>query len=281
MTKRSHIWAVAILVSCFLGCRKGSYTAISDSSSSAQSSSSSSTSTATTALAIPPGTTWYWQLDDTVSMTNTAKVYDIDMFDNTAATFAALKASGHIVICYISAGTYEPGRPDSSEFPAAALGNAVSGWPGEKWLDVRNTTVRTIMEARMDLAKSKGCDGLEPDNVDGYSNNNGFSLTEADQLDYDSFIATQAHSRGLIVALKNATDLVSTLVSQFDFAIVEQCFDYNECSMYSPFVAQGKAVLEAEYTSYSASWCTQASGLNFSTVFYDMDLDGKVDSPCQ
>lgn len=41
------------------------------------------------------------------------------------------------------------------------------------------------MQARLDLAVQKGCDGVEPDNVDGYQNNSGFPLTAQDQLAYN------------------------------------------------------------------------------------------------
>jgi hypothetical protein len=233
-----------------------------------------------TASKLLPGTPWYWQLQGTVNTSQAAKVYDIDLYDNSAATFASLKASGHIVICYFSAGTYEDWRSDANQFPAAALGSSVDGWPGENWLDVRNATVRSIMAQRMDLAKSKGCDGLEPDNVDGYSNKSGFPLTAQDQINFNSFLADQAHARGMIVALKNSTDLVSALVSKFDFAVVEECWKYNECSAYSPFVSQNKAVLNAEYTAFSSATCTKAAALKFSTVFFNLDLNGNVFRPC-
>jgi hypothetical protein len=237
------------------------------------------TSTASS-LSVPAETKWYWQLQGTVNMNIAAKVYDIDMFDNSANTFSALKQSGHIVVCYFSAGTWENWRPDANLFPTSALGSNVSGWQGEKWLDVRDSTVRSIMAQRMDLAKSKGCDGLEPDNVDGYANKSGFPLTMQDQIDFNTYLADQAHARGMIVALKNSTDLVSSLVGKFDFAVVEECFRYNECSAYTPFINQGKAVLNAEYTNYSSSVCTQAASLKFSTVFYNLNLDGSVYSPC-
>jgi hypothetical protein len=240
----------------------------------------SPTTTLPVSSGLPAGTKWYWQLSGTVNTSVAANVYDIDVFDNSASTIASLKAAGHKVICYFSAGTYENWRPDASQFPSSALGSNVSGWAGEKWLDVRNSTVRSIMSQRMDMAKSKGCDGLEPDNVDGYANKSGFPLTSADQINYNTFLADQAHARGMIVALKNATDLVSSLVSKFDFAIVEECFRYKECSMYSPFVQQNKAVLNAEYTSYSSSICSQAASLKFSTVFYNLNLDGTKYQPC-
>ncbi len=229
---------------------------------------------------LPAGEKWYWQLSGQLNTNVSAKVYDIDAYDTTAPTIASLKAAGHKVICYFSAGTYEDWRSDASQFPTSALGNNVSGWAGEKWLDVRNSSVRNIMVQRMDMAKSKGCDGVEPDNVDGYANKSGFPLTSADQINFDTFLADQAHARGMIVALKNTAELVSSLVNKFDFAVAEECFRYNECSMYSAFIQQNKAVLSAEYTNYSNAICAEANSLKFSTVFYNLNLDGTKYQPC-
>lgn len=233
-----------------------------------------------TNLTIPVGTKWYWQLQGTLNTSLSPKVYDIDLYDTSTATISSLKSAGHIVICNFSAGTYEDWRSDAGLFPASALGTNVDGWAGEKWLDVRNTQVRSIMTTRMDLAKSKGCDGLEPDNVDGYDNGSGFPLTSADQINFNKYLADQAHARGLVIALKNATALVNSLVNSFDFAVVEECFKYNECDQYSPFIAQNKAVLNAEYTAYSSNTCTKAANLNFSTAFFNLDLNGSKFQPC-
>lgn len=238
------------------------------------------TSTAVATTAIPVGTTWYWQLAGAVKTTPTAKVYDIDLFDNSAALFAELKAGGHIVVCYFSAGTYENWRPDAGQFPPSALGKNVDGWPGEKWLDVRSPAVRKIMRARMTMAKNKGCDSLEPDNVDGYSNGNGFGLTAANQIEYNKFLAAEAHARGLSIGLKNSTDLVSSLVGDFDFAVVEQCYQYNECSAYAPFVAQNKAVLIAEYRRFQTAKCANAKANKFSLAYFNLELNGAKFQPC-
>lgn len=51
-------------------------------------------------------------------------------------------------------------------------------------LDVRSANVHEVMISRLDLARQKGCDGVEPDNMDGYTNNSGFSLSANDQLAY-------------------------------------------------------------------------------------------------
>lgn len=104
----------------------------------------------------------------TKSVTPDVDVFDIELYTNSVETIETLHALGKRVICYFSAGTYEPYRPDSSEFEAGDLGNALVGWPDEKWLNTSSANVRSIMVARIELACQKGCDGLDPDNVDGY-----------------------------------------------------------------------------------------------------------------
>ena len=236
---------------------------------------------ATAGASFPAGASWYWQLQGALNLSRDVQIYNIDLFDTPIATIQNLKASGKTLVCYFSAGSYENWRTDASQFPSAALGNNLSGWPGERWLDVRNPEVLNIMARRMDLAKSKGCDALEPDNVDGYSNNAGFPLTANDQVAYLQKLAAAAHARGLKIALKNATDLVGAVHSEFDFAVVEECFKYNECQAYTKFTETGKAVLNAEYTNYSAATCSTAKAFRFSTTFYNLALDGTVYQPCQ
>jgi len=155
---------------------------------------------------------FHWQLSDTFKNPGDVIpgqgpiVYDIDGENNDAATVAALHALGSNVkvVCYIDVGTYEPGRSDSSQFPSAVLGAGVSGWPGEKWLDVRaQATLLPIMQARLtSWCKDKGFDGVEPDNLDAWTNNPGFPVTEADNVSYDLAIASAAHALGLSVGVE-------------------------------------------------------------------------------
>lgn len=72
------------------------------------------------------------------------------------------------MLCYFSAGSYENWRPDAAQFTQSDLGLDLDGWAGEKWLNTNSENVRRIMKDRIDLAKEKGCDGVDPDNVDGY-----------------------------------------------------------------------------------------------------------------
>ena len=98
-----------------------------------------------------PNTTWQWQLTTPVDLSVDAQIFDIDLFDNAASVVAALHAGRHVV-CYLDAGTLEPGRPDSAAFPSAVIGKELADWPGEHWFDVRRQDVLgPILKRRLDL----------------------------------------------------------------------------------------------------------------------------------
>lgn len=226
-----------------------------------------------------PGTSWQWQLSGTLDTTIDVAMYDVDLFDTPDAKLATLKADGRIIICYLSAGSREDWRSDAGDFAANDYGNALAGWPGENWLDIRSANVRKIMQARLDRAQARGCDGVEPDNVDGYANSTGFPLTKQDQLGYDTFIAHEAHARGLSVGLKNAVELVQTLEPSFDWALNEECMTYSECGQLKPFLDANKAVFHVEYVNQTsqgaakqASVCGDTSIQGFSTLIKTWDL---------
>jgi len=220
-----------------------------------------------------PHTSWQWQLEGTIDTSLDVAMYDIDMIEG-ASVIDQLHADGRIVICYFSAGSYEPGRPDSSDFPASVKGNVLDGWPDERWLDTRSDAVRSIMRGRLDRAVASHCDGVEPDNVDGFENDSGFPLTAATQLDYNRFLATEAHARNLSVGLKNDIDQATQLVADFDWALDEQCFQYDECDKLVPFIDVDKAVFQVEYGSASLAQtvCPKANAANFDTLIKPADM---------
>ncbi len=231
-------------------------------------------------------TTWQWQLQGTLNTSYDVDLYDIDLFDTNQSTIDALHVEGRKVICYFSAGSYEAWRDDAGQFPEDALGSQLDGWD-ERWIDTRNETIRQIMLARLDLAKSKGCDGVEPDNVDAYANDNGLELSEDDQLDYNKFLANAAHQRGLTIGLKNDLDQASELEPYFDFALNEQCWEYDECDMLSAFTSAGKPVFNAEYNSHYdnstnfESLCSDAVSVSLQTLYLPLDLDDSFRYSCQ
>ncbi|KAG3134617.1 hypothetical protein PI126_g18611 [Phytophthora idaei] len=149
-----------------------------------------------------PDTSCQIQLSGTLDLYYDVDMYDIDMFDTPNATTAELKQRGIKVICYFSAGTYEDWRSDKDRYSSNIIGARLPEWEGESWVDIRSTKLREILVDRMKLAQAKGCDGVDPDNVDGAFNDNGFNLTANDQLDFNKFLATTAHGLNLTVGLK-------------------------------------------------------------------------------
>ncbi|MFD9636312.1 endo alpha-1,4 polygalactosaminidase [Streptomyces violascens] len=220
-----------------------------------------------------PGTAWQWQLNGRVQDGPDVPVYDIDGFENTAADVAKLHSQGRKAICYINAGAWENFRPDKGDFPAAVQGEN-NGWEGERWLDIRQIDVlRPLMERRFDMCKQKGFDAVEPDLMDGYLNKTGFPLKAADQLAYNRMLSGIAHARGLAVGLKNDLQQIPELVPAFDFAVNEQCAQYDECALLTPFVKADKAVFHVEYELPTKDFCAESDKLGLSSMRKNLKLD--------
>ena len=221
-----------------------------------------------------PGTIWQVQFSGRLDRSVDAEAFDVDLFDTSARTVAALHADGRRVVCYINAGAWEDWRSDAGRYPRSVKGRALDGWPGERWLDIRRIDlIGPILADRLDACTAKGFDGVEFDNVDGYSNPSGFPLTAADQLAFNRWLAARAHERGLAVGLKNTLGLAAALEPAFDFAILEQCFQYRECALAAPFVAAGKSVIDIEYSLSRDQFCDRAARLGISAMRKRLSLD--------
>jgi hypothetical protein len=225
-----------------------------------------------------PGTTFQYQLQGTIDTSVNAAAFDIDGFDNSASVVTSLHAKGKRVICYMDAGTYEDWRSDASKFPASVQGSS-NGWPGEKWLDIRQVSIlQPIMVQRAKTCVDKGFDAIEWDNVDGYSNKTGFSLSANDQLTFNRMLATITHNAGLSVGLKNDNDQISSLVSNFDFAVNEQCNEYQECDTLLPFIRAGKAAFNVEYNLDTSQFCPSDKQNKISGIKKNLDLTAWIQS---
>ncbi|RLN73950.1 hypothetical protein BBO99_00009170, partial [Phytophthora kernoviae] len=222
-----------------------------------------------------PDTSYQIQLSGTLDLSYDVNAYDIDIFDTPNTTIAELQQRGIKVICYFSAGTYEDWRTDKDRYASDIIGTPLDEWEGESWVDIRSSALREIISDRMKLAQAKGCDGVDPDNVDGAFNDNGFDLTADDQLDFNIFLASTAHDLDLTVGLKNDLDQIKDLVSHFDFAVNEQCVQYDECDVVVPFIDQDKPVFGIEYSGDKTSGCATANSLNFDTLFKTLSLQGE------
>ncbi|KAF9735093.1 endo alpha-1,4 polygalactosaminidase precursor [Paraphaeosphaeria minitans] len=197
---------------------------------------------------------------------------DIDLFDNEASTISALKNQNKHVICYFSAGSREDWREDASKFKADDYGQGLDGWAGENWVNVKSDNVRAIMKSRIELAAQKGCTAVDPDNVDGFSENqDGFGLEQSAYTDYVKFLASTAAANNLAIGLKNALDLIPDVVDVVQFAVNEQCHDYDECAKYKPLTEANKAVFNIEY---GGNACSSPAGVDLSILIKNEDQNG-------
>ncbi|KAB5522857.1 endo alpha-1,4 polygalactosaminidase precursor [Coniochaeta sp. 2T2.1] len=241
-------------------------------------------------------------------------VWDIDLFENTnngqdSSAIRYLKGlpNNPRVICYFSAGSYEPERSDwPANFDRDLYGNKLIGWD-EWWLDINSTVVQEVMFNRIRLAARLGCDAVDPDNVVGYGeapNNRGnrtgkaFTLTEDKSVAFVQNMARVAHGLNIGIGLKNAFEILERVDDVVDFAVNEQCVETRECSKYDNFV-QTKPVFHIEYqkgadnshtpltdtttvcTSYNEAGPREPEKIvdltKLSTVIKNMNLDGWVE----
>ena len=238
---------------------------------------------AATLLAVPasaemwrpgPSDTLQWILQGKVDTAAAASVYDIDGFDNKAATVKSLHHAGKHVICYIDVGTWENWRSDAGEFPDSVLGND-NGWPGERYLDIRQLSVlKPIMKARFEMCRDKGFDAIEPDNMDSYQAKTGFPLNWADERAYVDWLIGEAHKLHLSIGQKNLPEKAGALEAEMDWALLEECFFHKFCAKFEPYVTDGKAVFDTEYLNHTSATIFETTDCPAaaSTYHYAMEL---------
>lgn len=220
-----------------------------------------------------PGQPWQWQLAGTPAVLPGVAIYGMDGQETPERTVEDFADRGLHTVCYFSAGSIERWRPDAGRFPDEMIGNPLDGWDGESWLDIRQIDILLpLMAERIDSCARKGFHAVEADNVDGYVNDTGFPLTAQDQLRYNRALAELAHERGLSIGLKNDVDQIAELEPDFDFAINEECFRYNECDAYRPFTTAGKAVFNVEYEE-TPGRCYKARELGLTSMLKNLELD--------
>ncbi|KAF1964390.1 hypothetical protein BU23DRAFT_492819 [Bimuria novae-zelandiae CBS 107.79] len=215
-------------------------------------------------------------------------VLDIDLEDNDSTsknTKGWIKelAKTKTVICYFSAGTYEPWREDAGKFTPADYGKKMDEWD-EWWLDLQRPNVKTIMENRIKRAADAGCHAIDPDNIDGYvTHQDGFKYANSVYIDYVKWLSTTAKKYNLVTGLKNALEISQSVLDFVEFAVNEQCHETDpsdadstwDCPDYRPFTAAQKAVFNIEYHNDKAVYCKDPTNptVNLSTVLKPMGLD--------
>jgi len=240
-------------------------------------------------LRLDPEATWNWQLLGQINLEPQADVYVVDLFTLVYDdSINALQDMDRKVICNFSAATYESYRPDAELYEPLLLGNAHVSFPNERWLDITDPLLTRLVVNRMNMAVAVGCDGIELDNVDGWINDTGFAYGRAEQVRFNKVLANEAHKRGLAVALKNNVELVGELADYFDLTINQSCFEFGECEGYRAMIAQGKPVLNAEYTQLHIDdpaqrelLCATSRSYRFQTIFLPKKVDGSFRISCR
>ncbi|KAL0574123.1 hypothetical protein V5O48_007831 [Marasmius crinis-equi] len=109
-------------------------------------------------------------------------------------------------------------------------------------------------------------------NLDTFTRTNGL-LSESNNLAYAKLLADHAHSIGLAIGQKNAggelEDRGKTQVG-FDFAVAEQCQEFDECDAYTD--VYGNQVLEIEYDGQTWEDACRARGSSISIIYRDVDV---------
>ncbi len=197
--------------------------------------------------------------------------------------FAGTPELGLYNICYVNAFQTQPpddeNRPDEREgWPAeVVLANEDPAWEGEYVIDLSTAALRAAAAAHVETmiatCAGKGFDAVEFDNLDTYSRFDDLPFGTAETLDYATTITAFAHEHGLAVGQKNTVELtLEQAVEQvgFDFAVVEECSEFEECAAYKQLY--GPLVLYIEYSHDGMiEACSQAIGPN-PVVHRDLGL---------
>jgi len=191
------------------------------------------------------------------------RIFDIDLFENDRTTIRQLKRMGKKVVCYFSVGTSEDWRDDYKQIAPSDMGAELPMWPGERWLNIRSPAILKLMKKRVRYASRKGCQAIDPDNVDGFDNENGGGftppLTKNDTIVFMRKLSRYARLYGMSTGLKNAMDTLPYLDKYVEFAVNEECATEEEaCEEYEPFLKRrglshrAKPVFHIEYVNRTA-----------------------------
>ena len=133
--------------------------------------------------------------------------------------------------------------------------------------DAKRAELAVVVGGWVGGCKSAGYEAVELDNLDTYTRFPAY-LTQADALDMANRLITISHGAALAVGQKNSAELLAAR-PRFDFAVVEQCSQYNECGAF--FGAYGNNVLVIEYQQAAFNrLCQQFPGK--TALFADVNL---------
>ncbi|MFL6118252.1 endo alpha-1,4 polygalactosaminidase [Actinophytocola sp.] len=229
------------------------------------------TSDAAAAVNLPPAHAKFdYQIGGAYTPPSGVRVVSRDHGDQPAA--------GLYNICYVNAFQAQPGA--ESEWGDLLLRDA-SGqivydedW-GEAILDIRTAAKRERIAAKVDGwidgCAAKGFQAVEPDNYDSYTRAPDNLLTASQAQAFIRLLSGHAHGAGLAIAQKNTAELAGNRVTNgLDFAIAEECADWDECGDYVD--AFGDHVIVIEYSASGLQAACSGWGSGLSIVRRDVDV---------
>ncbi|AHH97295.1 endo alpha-1,4 polygalactosaminidase [Kutzneria albida] len=170
----------------------------------------------------------------------------------------ATPAAGLYNICYVNGFQSQPAdRRDWLEQRRDLVVNGVDGqplvdekWPEELILDTSTEAKRKrlveVVERGVKVCAQKGFRAVEIDNLDSYSRSGG-QLRAEDNLALATALAQVVHANGMAIGQKNAAEFSAKgKQAGFDFAVAEECVQFQECGSYTE--VYGDHVIDIEYT---------------------------------
>ncbi|CAM5549998.1 hypothetical protein Sdia_47020 [Streptomyces diastaticus subsp. diastaticus] len=189
----------------------------------------------------------------------------------------ARPARGLYNVCYVNAFQAQPGArgwPEELLLRDARGREVIDEDWDEVLLDLSTEELRRAAADRVgrwiDGCAQRGFDAVEPDNYDSFTRSDGL-LDAADAQAYLALLVKRAHSRGLAVAQKNTAELAGDRKRLgLDFAVAEECGEYEECGVYDK--AFDGRVLVVEYTESGLERACEAADGRLSVVLRDRDV---------
>ena len=148
----------------------------------------------------------------------------------------------------------------------------IDGDWGENLLDVstpaKRSAIASIVDGWIDGCAAAGYNAIEPDNQDSFDRSDGL-LTQNEALALLRTLAEHAHAKGLAIAQKNTTSFgAAGKNAGLDFAVAEECQDYNECGDYT--AVYGNHVIVIEYTRSPFKKACKNYGSTLTIVLRDV-----------
>lgn len=201
---------------------------------------------------------------------------------------SAKPAPGLYNVCYVNAFQTQPDAFDwwQKNHPDLVLRDGSKkpvideNW-GEALLDTSTADKRTrlakIVGGWIGGCARSGYQAVEPDNLDSFSRSKG-RLTKANNVAFAKLLADRAHADGLAVGQKNTAEMLPDRAKVgFDFAVAEECGQYDECGGFAKAYANRVFVIEYEASGYHRACSAWGSKLSIVQRDLDVSAPGSVD----